>query len=129
LFGRSALYTTDADEHRRFLLLQRATLESLQRMQFAPDILHCNDWHTGLLPLMIRTSYGWDQLFQQTRSLLSIHNIGYQGIFLAGTLADTGIDDILVHMGADDVALGQINWLKEGIYHANLVSTVSPTSP
>lgn len=127
LFARSALYTSEADEHRRFLLLQRAALDSLQHMQFAPDILHCNDWHTSLLPLMIRTSYGWDRLFQQTRSLLSIHNIGYQGIFPAGTLADTGIDDILLHMRPEEVALGQINWLKEGIYHANLVSTVSPT--
>ncbi len=127
LFARSSLYTYAADEHRRFLLLQRAALESLQRMQFAPDILHCNDWHTSLLPLMIRTSYGWDRLFQQTRSLLSIHNIGYQGIFHHATLADTGIDDIRMYMSTEDLALGQINWLKEGIHHADLVSTVSPT--
>lgn len=127
LFARSGLYTSDLDEHRRFILLQRAALESLQRMQFAPDILHCNDWHTSLLPLMIRTSYGWDRLFQQTRSLLSIHNIGYQGIFPATSLIDTGIGDIVTHMRSEDVALGQINWLKEGIYHADVVSTVSPT--
>ncbi len=127
LFARSSLYTGDADEHRRFLLLQRAALESLQRMRFAPDILHCNDWHTGLLPLMIRTSYGWDRLFQQTRTMLSIHNIGYQGIFHHSTLADTSIEDIRMYMRTEDLAMGQINWLKEGIHHANLVSTVSPT--
>ena len=127
LFGRSALYTSDSDEHRRFILLQRAVLESLQRMQFAPDILHCNDWHTGLLPLMIKTSYAWDRLFQQTRSLLSIHNIGYQGIFSAITRGEIGIADIVSHMRSDDLVAGQINWLKEGVFHADVVTTVSPT--
>ncbi|MGC3981670.1 MAG: glycogen synthase [Steroidobacteraceae bacterium] len=126
-FSRSALYTADADEHRRFLLLQRAALESLQRMQFAPDILHCNDWHTSLLPLLIRTSYGWDALFQHTRSLLSIHNIGYQGIFGVASFADIGLDDLNVHVRSEDWAAGQINWLKEGLFHADAVSTVSPT--
>lgn len=127
LFARTSIYTTDADEHRRFLLLQRAALESLQRMQYAPDILHCNDWHTALLPLMLKTSYGWDRLFQQTRTLLSIHNIGYQGIFPAATFSDIGIDDIADHMRTEDRTLGSINWLKEGIYHSQAVTTVSPT--
>ncbi|MGE0115511.1 MAG: glycogen synthase [Steroidobacteraceae bacterium] len=127
LFARSMLYTSDTDEHLRFILMQRAVLESLQRMQFAPDILHCNDWHTGLLPLMIRTSYGWDRLFQNTRSLLSIHNIGYQGVFAAANASDTGIVDIGAYIHPEDLALGQINWLKEGIRHADMVSTVSPT--
>lgn len=127
LFSRSALYTADTDEHRRFILLQRAALESLQRMQFAPDILHCNDWHTGLLPLLLKTSYSWDRLFQKTRSLLSIHNIGYQGIFGALTRGDVGIADIVSYTRNEDLVAGQINWLKEGIFHADAVSTVSPT--
>ncbi len=127
LYSRRTLYTNDADEHRRFILLQRATLESLQRMQFAPDILHCNDWHTALLPLLLRTSYSWDRLFQNTRSLISIHNIGYQGIFAASAMLDLGVPDVLAHIRSEDRMLGQINWLKEGIYHANAVSTVSPT--
>jgi starch synthase len=127
LFSRSALYTTDSDEHRRFILLQRAALESLQRVQFAPDILHCNDWHTGLLPLMIKTSYRWDRLFQQTKSLLSIHNIGYQGVFSGITRGDVGIADIVSYMHSEDLVAGQINWLKEGLFHADAVSTVSPT--
>jgi starch synthase len=127
LYSRASLYTSDLDEHRRFILLQRGTLECLQRMQFAPDILHCNDWHTGLLPMMLKTSYGWDRLFQQTRSLLSIHNIGYQGIFAATSLTDVGISDITLHMQAEDLLAGNINWLKQGLFHANAVSTVSPT--
>ncbi|MGD9842123.1 MAG: glycogen synthase [Steroidobacteraceae bacterium] len=127
LFARSSLYTTDSDEHRRFILLQRAALESLQRMQFSPDILHCNDWHTALLPLLLKTSYAWDQLFQYTRSVMSIHNIGYQGIFAASAMRDLGIVDVLGHIRSEDRMMGQINWLKEGIFHADAVSTVSPT--
>ena len=127
LYARPSLYTYDPDEHRRFLLLQRAALESCQRMQFAPEIIHCNDWHTALLPLMIKTSYGWDRLFQKTRSVLSIHNIGYQGQFGAHTLGDIGIGDIVAHMHSPDLAVGYINWMREGIRHADAVSTVSPT--
>lgn len=127
LYARRSLYTGDLDEHRRFLLLQCAALESLQRMQFAPDILHCNDWHTALLPLMLKTSYGWDRLFADTRSLVSIHNIGYQGVFGVHTLGDTGIGDLHVHMDSSDLLQGRINWLKEGLRHAHMVSTVSPT--
>ncbi|HEX2584707.1 MAG TPA: glycogen synthase [Steroidobacteraceae bacterium] len=127
LYSRSSIYTYEPDEHRRFLMLQRAALESCQRMQFAPDILHCNDWHTSLLPLMIKTSYGWDRLFQKTRSVLSIHNIGYQGQFAANTLGDIGIGDIIAHMYSPDLATGHINWMREGIRHAHAVSTVSPT--
>jgi starch synthase len=127
LYSRNSLYTGDADEHRRFLLLQRAALESLQRLRFAPDILHCNDWHTALLPLMLKTSYAWDRLFANTRSLISIHNIGYQGVFGVHTLGDTGIGDLHLHMAQDDLLYGRINWLKEGLRHASLVSTVSPT--
>lgn len=127
LYHRDSVYTNHLDEQRRFLLLQRAALESLQRMQFAPDIVHCNDWHTGLLPLMLKTSYAWDRLFQNTRSVMSIHNIGYQGQFGLHTLAETGIGDIVAHMNDDDMAHGIINWLREGVTHAHAVSTVSPT--
>ena len=93
LFNRAALYTNDADEHVRFLLLQRAVLETFQRLQFAPQILHCNDWHTALLPLMLKTTYAWDRLFAATRTLMSIHNIGYQGVFPLATFADIGLRD------------------------------------
>lgn len=127
LYARPSLYTYDIDEHRRFLLLQRAVLESCQRMQFAPDIIHCNDWHTALLPLMLKTSYSWDRLFENTHSVFSIHNIAYQGQFSVLTLSDIGIDDIVAHMHAPDLATGHINWMREGIRHAHSVCTVSPT--
>ena len=127
LFSREAIYTSDADEHRRFILLQRAALESLRVMQFAPDILHCNDWHTALLPLLLKTAYRSDPLFSQTRTVMSIHNIGYQGVFAASAMYDLSLEDVIAHIRPEDRHNGQMNWLKEGIYHADIVSTVSPT--
>jgi starch synthase len=127
LYARGSIYTSHLDEQRRFLLLQRGTLECCQRMQFAPDILHCNDWHTGLMPLMVKTSYAWDRLFHGTRSVMSIHNIGYQGQFGLSTLAETGIANAVTYVPADDLARGDINWLREGVTHADAVCTVSPT--
>jgi starch synthase len=127
VYDRATIYTNGSDEHLRFLLMQFATLEACQRLQFAPDILHCNDWHTALLPLLLKTGYAWDGLFGKTRSLLSIHNIGYQGQFSSTTLTHAGLKDHATLLDAHDLASGEINWLKEGIRHANRVSTVSPS--
>ncbi|MBB6094599.1 starch synthase [Povalibacter uvarum] len=125
-FDRPTIYTNGPDEHLRFLVLQRAVLESCQRMGFAPQIVHCNDWHTGLVPLMLKTLYAWDRLFEQSRTIMSIHNIGYQGVFGAGTAYDVG-GEIRGLLSPSDFGAGQINWLREGLRHAHRVSTVSPT--
>jgi starch synthase len=125
-YDRPSLYTQDADEHLRFLILQRAALETCQRLPFAPDIVHCNDWHTGLVPMMLKSVYAWDGLFASTRSVVSIHNIGYQGIFDAGTLFDVG-GDVRGLVSPDTAAGAGVNWLREGVRHADRVTTVSPT--
>ena len=57
LYDRPGLYTNNDDEHLRFLMLSRAAIEMCQHMQFAPDIFHCHDWHAGLIPLYLKTSY------------------------------------------------------------------------
>jgi starch synthase len=125
-YDRPAIYTTNPDEHLRFLVLQRAALESCQRFAFAPDIVHCNDWHTGLVPMMLKSVYAWDRLFQRTRSVMSIHNIGYQGVFSANVSYDIG-GDVRHLMDPVTTARGEMNWLREGIRHADCVTTVSPT--
>jgi starch synthase len=108
LFHRPGIYTADADEAVRFAVLTRAAIESCQRMGFAPEIFHANDWHTALGPLLLKTTYGWDRLFAATRSVLTIHNIGYQGIFPATTISDLGLAE------------------QAGRFH-NELTTVSPT--
>lgn len=127
LFDRDSLYTNDPDEHRRFLVFTRAVIESCQRLRFAPDIFHCNDWHSSLLPLLLRTVYGWDQLFAHTRTVLTIHNIGYQGIMPASAAADLGLGSAEVQLDRSDLADGSINALKNGLRLADAVTTVSPT--
>lgn len=126
VFDRPTLYTSGPDEHLRFLVLQRAVLESCQRLAFAPHIMHCNDWHTALLPLLLKTLYAWDRLFAGTRSMLSIHNIGYQGNFPSSTIYDVG-GSIYSLVAPAVGASGRFNWLREGIRHADRVTTVSPT--
>ena len=65
MFHRHGLYTNDPDEYRRFLLLTHAAFISCQRMGFAPQILHCNDWHTAMGPLWLRTVYHWECVVRQ----------------------------------------------------------------
>ncbi len=126
-YARDSLYSSGPDEHLRFLMLQLATLESCQRLRFQPHIMHCNDWHAALIPLLLRTRYAWDALFAPTRTLLTIHNIGYQGVFPAATAADMGLgaSSAMLHQG--EWARGNVNWMRQGIVLADAVSTVSPT--
>jgi starch synthase len=127
LYDRESFYTADADEHRRFLLFTRAALESCRRLGIAPDIFHCNDWHTAFLPLYLKTLYASDPLLARARSVLTIHNIGYQGIMASAAAADLGLDGPEAWLDAADLAHGVINSLKTGIKYADLVTTVSPT--
>jgi starch synthase len=127
LFDRAELYSTDPDEHRRFLLFTRAALEGCRRLGFAPDIFHCNDWHTAFLPLYLRTLYASDSLLARAKSLLTIHNIAFQGIMSSAAAPDLGLGSAWVLLDQGDIARGVINSLKTGIKHAHGVSTVSPT--
>ncbi len=126
-YSRRSLYTEDDDEHLRFILLSRAAIEMCQRMGFGPDIFSCHDWHTALIPLYLKTVYAWDGLFAGSRSLLTLHNIGYQGIFGADRIADLGLDGGEGQLHQEDLAAGRINLLKTGVLHATGLSTVSPT--
>jgi starch synthase len=127
LYGRGGLYTNDADEHLRFLALCWAALTGCQRLGFAPDVIHCNDWQTGLLPVTLKTRFGWDRLFARARTLLTIHNLNYQGIFPAAIVPDTNLADSAHLFHQDQLVDGRVNSLLHGILYADGVSTVSPT--
>jgi starch synthase len=127
LYDRAGFYTNDPDEHRRFLLFVRATLEVCRLLRIVPDIFHCNDWHTAFLPLYLKTLYAEDPLLGAARSVLTIHNIGYQGVFSSAAAADLGIDAPASRLDAGDLAHGVINSLKTGLKFADRVTTVSPT--
>ena len=127
LYDRPSIYTTDPDEHRRFLLFTRAVVESCLRLGFAPDVFHCNDWHTAFLPLYLKTIYSAVPLLARARSLLTIHNIGYQGVIPRVFIGDLGLGAAEALLDAADLAHGVINSLKTGIKFADTVTTVSPT--
>ncbi|MGH9337917.1 MAG: glycogen synthase, partial [Vicinamibacteria bacterium] len=125
-YARESLYTNDADEPLRFLFFSKAAFEICQRMGFSPDVLHANDWQTALVPLLRKTLYSWDRLFHRSRSLLTIHNVAYQGDFSARVLDAVGVAD-RTSFDAADLREGRVNFLKTGILHADRLTTVSPT--
>jgi starch synthase len=127
LYDRPSVYTSDPDEHRRFLLFTRAAAESCLRLGFAPDVFHCNDWHCAFLPLYLKTIYSAVPLFARSRSVLTIHNIGYQGIIARALVHDLSLPSAEALLDAADLADGVINALRTGIRHADAVTTVSPT--
>ena len=131
-FDRSAIYTNDDDEPLRFIFFCRAVLEACQRLGFTADIFHVNDWQTALVPLLLKTTYAWDKLFEKAKTLLTIHNLAYQGVFRPEV---DDVDDVYDAIGVeetsyfdpDDVRGGVVNFLKTGLLHADHLSTVSPT--
>jgi len=127
LYRRPTVYTDSPDEVVRFAFLSRAAIECCQRLGWSPHVFHCNDWHTSLLPVYLQSTYLWDELFAPSRSLLTIHNIGYQGVFGAGALAEIGLGSEELLFSPQDLEAGRINLLKTGILHADMVTTVSPT--
>jgi starch synthase len=127
LFNRPSLYTADADEHRRFLVLTHAAFICCQRMAFAPQIIHFNDWHTAAGTLLLRSTYAWDRLFQASRSVLTVHNVGYQGILSSTLHAEVLPGGPVSMLDPVDFAAGHINLLRTGLAYADRITTVSPT--
>ena len=127
LYDRPTVYTDSPDEILRFAFLSRATIECCQRMGWSPEVFHCNDWHTSLLPVYLRSTYLWDDLFRSSRCLLTIHNIGYQGVFGSAALEEIGLQSQELMFGSENLEAGRINLLETGILNVDLVTTVSPT--
>jgi len=127
LYDRRTIYTNDDDEHLRFAALTRAAIELCQKMHWAPDLFHISDWQTALLPVYLKTLYGWDRLFAFSQTLLTIHNIGYQGIFPAEIINDLGLNDFYQWFDAAELYAGKVNFLRTGLIHADYLTTVSAT--
>jgi starch synthase len=118
------------DNAERFIFFTRAILEGLPGVEFWPEILHCNDWQTALLPVYLRELYGRQsrlhaQRYAALRTLLTIHNIAYQGIFAADAMMYTGLQQRLFNHRQLEY-YGNLNFLKAGCVFADALSTVSP---
>lgn len=126
-FFRGQVYTNDPDEGERFILFSEGMIEVLLRLKWSPDIIHCNDWQTGMLPLFVKYKYSRESLFNNTKFLFTIHNIGYQGIFPIETLTFEDINKELFYPGGPVEMFGNINFMKAGIVLSEIINTVSPT--
>lgn len=121
--GRKADYP---DNCARFIFFSRAVMEAAPYVGFPPDILHANDWQTGLIPVFLRELYRHRPDFRRMRTLFTIHNIAYQGAFPHELFHLTGLDFRLYNPHQLEF-YGQFNFLKGGIVFADWVNTVSPT--
>ena len=127
-FGRDALYATTngdyPDNAQRFAFFAKAALEVCQTLKLQPDIIHCHDWQTALIPAYLKTVLQHDPAWASTGSLLTIHNIAYQGLFPPEVMEFLQLP---AHTYSPDGIefYGQVNYLKAGIVYADLINTVS----
>ncbi|MFZ5969719.1 MAG: glycogen synthase GlgA [Bacillota bacterium] len=125
-FHREGLYG-HYDDAERFAFFGKAVLDILPHIDFKPDILHCHDWHTGIVPLFLKTHYVNDDFYRDLRSIFTIHNLQYQGIFPRDILGDIlGLDDSVFTVDKIEF-FGQVNYMKAGLVFSDLLTTVSHT--
>jgi starch synthase len=113
------------DDDVRFLLFCRAALEMLPALDWFPDILHCNDWHTGIIPNWLRTLYAGDPRYAGIATVYTIHNLAYQGSFPAASLAWTGLEGRGLTGVERQIFPGEINLMARGLLNADVINTVS----
>jgi starch synthase len=130
-FGRDGTYQSPAgqkdykDNDERFIFFARGVLETLKRLGWQPDIIHCNDWQTGLIPAYLKTLYAEDPFFKSVKTAFTIHNMGYQGAFPHESFLKSHLPDSLFKTDGVE-AYGKFNFLKTGLYFADVITTVSP---
>ena len=113
------------DDGERFAFFSRAALDLIAWLNIYPDVLHCNDWHTAASIIYLKGMYYGDEKFRRIKTVFSIHNIEYQGVFGMDTYADLfGFPDSLKQFVEFD---GAVNLMKGAIEMTDVVSTVSPT--
>jgi starch synthase len=126
-FSGDAIYGGGNTEALRFALLSHAALNLCLQLDWAPDIVHCHDWHASLAPLLLNERRLHVPLFRDTSSVLTIHNIGYQGVFPAALAGRLGLNDPAPLQSAGREVPPTLNFLRAGIAAADALTTVSPT--
>jgi starch synthase len=129
-FGRSGLYGTPKGDYpdnlERFSYFCRAALLFAKETGLSFDVVHCHDWQTGLIPAYLRTLFKADPFFSDVASVMTVHNLGYQGLFPADKLSVCGLPATEFHLEGIEF-WGKISLLKAGIVYADAITTVSPT--
>ncbi len=124
-FGDPYLYKWNDLE--RFAFYDKACLEILRHLDFKPDILHCHDWQAGMVPVLLNAYYVRDEFYQGIKTVFTIHNLRYQGVYSMDIVADFFSLDQSFFTGDKLEFHGCANLLKGGIVYSDYVTTVSPT--
>lgn len=134
-YGRSidnkSLYVDPAtakpypDNDERFIFFCRGILEALPELEWTPDVIHCNDYHTALVPLYLRTLYANKEQFTDTATIFSIHNMAYQGTFEKEAVLLAGLPPQMFYPLSPIEFWGKFNFMKAGLAYANIINTVS----
>ncbi len=108
----------------KFIFFSKAVLRSAQEIDFQPDVIHCHDWHTAIIPSLLKSLSG--DFFKNTKTIYTIHNLAHQGIAQPSIVGFSKIDPDLPIIKAD-LRNGDINFMVQGILGADIINTVSPT--
>ena len=125
-FDRSWLYDND-DKHLQFTYFSKAVLDLIKKIDFKPDIIHCNDWQTGPIMLLLEDQYRQSKFYRDIKTIFTIHNLSYQGMFDHYIIDDVlGVDHWHWEIGTIRHN-GLVNFMKMGIMYTDLINTVSNT--
>lgn len=128
-FDRGELYRTEGEDYKdnceRFTFFCRAVIEAIRLLELPVDVIHCNDWQTGLIPAMLRIEYQHARGYENIGTLMTIHNMAYQGQFWHWDMLLTGLDWKYFNWRQMEF-WGNLNLLKTGLVFADAISTVSP---
>lgn len=125
-FKRSQMYG-DFDEGEQFAYFNRAILDSIKEIDFYPDVIHCHDWHTGMVPFLLNEQYREVEGYESIRTVFTIHNLQFQGIFPKEILGELfGLDDRYYHPDLLEFH-GNVSFMKAALISADKITTVSPT--
>ncbi|NVM55896.1 MAG: glycogen synthase, partial [Candidatus Helarchaeota archaeon] len=123
-YDRDDIYGDYKDNAERAIFFSKTVLELLKYINWKPDIIHCNDWQTALIPALLKNLYNKNPIYQPIRTLFTIHNLAYQGIFPKKKFAKTGLNaSLFTSQGLE--FRGKLNLMKAGILYADILNTVS----
>ena len=127
-FDRASLYMENGrdypDNAQRFAAFSLAALELMKRFGAPPDIIHCHDWQSALVPIYLRSLYAADGFFRNTSVAFTVHNIAYQGLFHPDVLPQVSLPESLFRIDGLEY-YGNVNFLKGGIVFSDFITTVS----
>ncbi|WP_141433721.1 glycogen synthase GlgA [Bacillus sp. 03113] len=125
-FKRDQLYGY-MDDGERFSYFNRAVLDSLEKLNYFPDVIHCHDWHSGMIPFLLKVEYQNREQYSLIKTVFTIHNLQFQGIMPKGALGDLlNLDDRYFNIEQLEF-YGNINFMKGALVSADKITTVSPT--